>query len=598
MLTTRLFWKIYATYALVILVTTVLVGGLVASSVYRDAQVSITRDLRDRTVLLRDITLPLLAEGDADRLQIQVAGLGRETATRYTVIAADGRVLADSERDPATMDDHRTRPEVLEARSRGEGTAKRFSQTTRDTRLYLARPVYREGTLVGYVRGSLSLQKIDEQLDRLTDRVLLGAVLASVIALVLGFFAARRIVVPLLGLNRATEAVSRGDYRRRVPVTSRDELGELARGFNTMASDAQERLDAVTEERNKLAAVLGGMVEGVIAVDADERIVHINRAAASILGAGTKPLHGRHVWELAHALDVARILTDSLREELVLTGKARLLEPGGERVLELFASPLRDGEGRITGSVVVLHDVTRLRRLEEVRRDFVANASHELKTPIAAILGLVETLLDDGDGVPPEMRTRFLERIRHQSQRLSALVQDLIALSRLESRDREEDREAVDVSRVAADAFHSLAPAAEAKRLDYRIETPDEEVRILASERDLREAVENLLDNAVKYTPEEGRVVLRVSRDDGEAVLTVEDDGIGIPPELHDRVFERFFRVDQARSREVGGTGLGLAIVRNVAQSLGGTVSLDSAPGSGSRFTLRFPAVTEARLGS
>jgi two-component system phosphate regulon sensor histidine kinase PhoR len=304
------------------------------------------------------------------------------------------------------------------------------------------------------------------------------------------------------------------------------------------------------------------------------------------------------VWELAHALDVARILSDSLREELVLTGKARLLEPGGERVLELFASPLRDGEGRVTGSVVVLHDVTRLRRLEEVRRDFVANASHELKTPIAAILGLVETLLEDGEEVPAEMRSRFLGRIRHQSQRLSALVQDLIALSRLESRDRADEREAVEVGRVAADAFHSLAPAAEAKGLDYSLESPDEEVRILASERDLREAVENLLDNAVKYTPEKGRVSLVVSCEDGEAVITVADDGIGIPPELHDRVFERFYRVDQARSREVGGTGLGLAIVRNVTQSLGGTVSLESAPGAGSRFTLRFPVVTEARLGS
>jgi len=355
-----------------------------------------------------------------------------------------------------------------------------------------------------------------------------------------------------------------------------------------MNDERRRATSAISADRQKLTAILSSMVEGVVAVDRDERIVHVNQVAGRLLDAVPEDAAGRPIWEVTRLREVLEILGETLRSESVEHRPVRL--PGTtDRFLELHASPLRSGAGALAGAVLVFHDVTRLRRLETVRRDFIGNVSHELKTPVTAIRGLVETLVDDPE-IEPAVRDRFIGKIARQAERMSNLVSDLLSLSRLESQDQPLDQAALDVRDVLAESARALAPASEARRVTVRRAWPAEPLTVDGDEEALRQAVTNLLSNAVKYSPAGGEVTLAASRDAGDVVIAVTDRGPGIEPRHHERLFERFYRVDAARSRELGGTGLGLAIVKHTALALGGDVAVDSAPGAGSTFSIRLPA--------
>jgi two-component system phosphate regulon sensor histidine kinase PhoR len=297
---------------------------------------------------------------------------------------------------------------------------------------------------------------------------------------------------------------------------------------------------------------------------------------------------GRRVWEVTQVREVNETLTGTLREPGPKVVEVRLPGQPRDQVLELHASPLRDAGGSPAGAVVVLHDITELRRLETLRREFVANVSHELKTPLTAICGLVETLLDDG-GMDHDTQRRFLDKVQRQADRLATLVRDLLTLSRVEAEEATIERTRLDLREPILDSLRGLQPTAEEKRITLEHSAPEGPVAISGERETLRQAVDNLLDNAVKYTPAGGRVWLRLRVEDQTAVIEVEDTGIGIEPRDQRRVFERFYRVDKARSRELGGTGLGLSIVKHVALAHGGEVSVESAPGKGSRFMIRLP---------
>ena len=415
---------------------------------------------------------------------------------------------------------------------------------------------------------------------------LAGAVGAVVVAA-----AARGIVDAERAARRirrlAAEAVSRGDDPPVVTGARRDDLGRLERAIGTMLRRVRGHIDTITAERNTIGAILAGMVEGVVAVDREERVVHMNHAARRILGVSTETVTGRRVWEVTRVGEAAEALRVALRGERTHFGETRVTTPEGDQVVQLVASTLRRDD-RVDGAILVLHDVTELRRLEAVRRDFVANVSHELKTPLTTVRGCVETILDDPD-MDDAVRRRFLERIREQSERLGRLVGDLLTISRLES-----DGEALHVERLdLRDVVRASVDAHEASAREEGIEMatrlPDVPVMLEGDAEALRELVDNLVVNAIRYTPEGGRVDVRLRTRTGSAVLEVRDTGIGIAPEDQGRVFERFYRVDRARSRRLGGTGLGLAIVKHVALAHGGNVSLRSTPGHGSTFRVDLP---------
>ncbi len=600
MLRSRFLWKLYAGYALLIVLTALVVGALVATSIVRSAEEETDRVLLGDATLLRVMVAESLVgsdragvserEGlnDPGHLEARVRAIATATGSRLTVINATGEVIADSNVSPSGLDNHGNRAEIVAAREEGIGWAGRFSRTLGQRMRYVALAIYEDGAIQGFARAAVPLVSVEAHLASLRRLVLLGAAIATIAALALAFVVAQRITRPLRGLTAAARALSDGDYSRRVVAADpADELGSLADAFNIMRVRLREQLETATLEQSRLAAILGSMVEGVVAVDREERVVHMNQVAADLLGVVPTSVQGRRIWEVTRVHGVAEALREAMdsdkpaERELLLPGRA-------DRVLELLATPLRNGASGLRGAVLVLEDVTTVRHLETVRQDFVGNVSHELKTPVTAIRGLAETLIDD-PSMPEEIRRSFLDRIRDQSLRLSRLVIDLLSLSRLDADPSGLRTEPTHVQAAVRAAVRAIEPMSEAKKIRIAVDVPDVPVRVLGELQALEEVVSNLLENAIKYSPEGGSIEVAIQADEREVAIAVADHGMGIAKPHLDRIFERFYRVDKARSRSLGGTGLGLAIVKHIVRSLGGDIEVASEPGVGSTFTIRLP---------
>jgi two-component system phosphate regulon sensor histidine kinase PhoR len=592
----RTVWKLLALY-IALLGLTALGSDVVLGNKAREVALSEhERLLSFSAEELRDGARPLVGRDlDTGALQRLTEPHGASDPFLRTVIALDGRALADTRGGEERALDERTE-EVREALAHGRGRALRFSAAQGERVLYVALPVIDEGRTLAIARVGISVAELETQLARLTRAVWIGAALAAVFGIGAALTFARRMSHGLDRMAHAAEAIARGEYGAARPYAGSEELGRLASALDAMASDLRARVDAVEGDRNKVLAILAGMVEGVIAVDAEERVVHMNAVAGRLLRVVPATAEGRRIWEVTRAVEVSQLLDSARRGGRELSGEVRLPTPSGAasgRLIELRASPLRGAGDEVAGAVVVLHDVTELRRLEAVRRDFVANVSHELKTPLTAIRGLVETLLDDHE-MDPAVRSSFLERIRDQAARLSTLVGDLLTLARIESQEHASERVRIDLRGPLRECAARFGPLCAEKRIELSLSLPDERVETLADEESLRQILDNLTDNAVKYTPAGGRVSLALERRAERVLIEVRDTGIGIEPRDQERIFERFYRVDKARSRELGGTGLGLSIVKHLALSLGGDIGLESQPGAGSTFRVALPAAASA----
>ncbi len=584
----RFFWQIYLGSVTLVLVTTVVVGVLLAQQIENDTKEEARETLRRSALLLRQVVLPYFQGRDVLPIQDRVRETGPRLGVRLTVIVADGRVVADSRREVGEMDNHADRLEVVEARRSGSGTSSRFSTTISSEMLYHALLIEEDGRVLGFVRTSLPLEIVHERLSGLRFRAVSSAFVAIFVALVFSFFFTRKVTRPLMSLTVAAESIARGNYQDRVHVGTSDEIGDLARSFNVMAQQLRERIDSMTREENKVVTILADMIEGVVAVDRQGRILHINDSAGRILRVIPGRHEGRHLHEVTRVRAVGELLRETLRDGGERRQEVHVTQDAGPRVIEAHCSPLRDGAGELAGAALVLHDITDLRRLETVRRDFVANVSHELKTPVTAIRGLVETMLDNVD-MDAGTRTRFLDKVESQASRLSSLVSDLLTLSRVQSRRQGHvNRERFDLRERALDSERRALVVAEEKGVILESEVAAEPVHVFGDEEGVQKIVDNLLDNAIKYTPKDGSVFLRVGVEGDRVVIVVEDTGIGIEQEDRERIFERFYRVDRARSRALGGTGLGLSIVKHLVAAMGGTIRLDSEIGKGSRFRVEF----------
>jgi two-component system, OmpR family, phosphate regulon sensor histidine kinase PhoR len=586
MLRSRILWKLFSGYVVLILLSTIIVGVLVSRQVEEETRVEIEQSLDVRATLLRAVALESFSSGT--QVQKRIRALGQNTNTRFTIIKPDGTVFADSEEDPVTMDNHANRPEILAARSHGHGITTRFSDTVDKKMMYYALPVKRENLFLGYVRASLPLSVIDDRLSHVRTTVLFSMAISILVALVLGFIVARGFAKPLTAMTAIAESMSGGNYNQLVSIERKDEIGSLAKALNKMASSSHERLETIALDNNKLLAILSGMVEGVVAVDKSETIIHLNEAAARILGISSD-VH-RRIWEATCSQELCQIFSVALNEETEIRKKLKIVTSSTDQIVEVHASPFRDAGGELVGAVAILHDVSELERLETIRRDFVANVSHELKTPITAIRGLVETLIDDEE-ISPENHRLFLSKTMNQTLRLSTIVSDLLALSRLESVGLDLIRTPLDLREVVTASMQVLLPVSEDKNILIESQVPDEPVEVLGDREALFQSVNNLLDNAIKYNSEKGTVTLDLHIDGENAVIHVRDTGIGIEPLEQHRIFERFYRVDKARSRQLGGTGLGLSIVKHTALAHGGQLSVESIPGDGSTFQISIPLI-------
>lgn len=590
MLRSRFLWKLFGLYAFLILTTVILVGSLVGRRIERDALEQTEQNLKSEALLLREIARSA-AQGGGEPLQPRLEALGREVGARFTVIAGDGTVIADSHADPLLMENHARRPEIFGLVTQPVGVASRFSSSLGEERMYLALMIEPGHPERGYVRASLSLESVRARHSSLRGIIAVGTAIGAVIALVLSFVFARQTTRPLVALTAAADRLTSGSSEIGLDITSDDEIGRLARALGSMSRQLRGQLTTITTDRNQLTAILASMAEGLVAVDRNERIVHMNGVAGDLLGLRAEEVRGRPIWEVTRIPEISEALAETMEKAAAVERSIRLPGPA-DRIFHLRSTPLREASGALSGAVLVIDDVSKLRRLETIRQDFVANVSHELKTPVTAIRGFVETLIDDPD-LPPATRRRFLEKVQTQSERLSNLVTDLLSLSRLEAETGALELEPIDARDPALASLQALRASAELKRLDVQATVPETALWVMADEEILRQAITNLLDNAIKYTPAGGRMWLRVLRKGDHAAIEVEDDGPGIDLRHQARVFERFYRVDKARSRQVGGTGLGLAIVKHVARAFGGTVTLDSTPGRGSLFRILLPCARQ-----
>jgi two-component system phosphate regulon sensor histidine kinase PhoR len=444
---------------------------------------------------------------------------------------------------------------------------------------------------VGVFRESFLAQPVvalTPQAHLSVQSIILGGCVLICLAAALGLFTSRRISQPLQDMRRGAERFAAGDFYHRLTIPDTVELASLAITLNRMAAQLAEQITVITQQRNEQEAILESMHEGVIALDTQERVITVNRAAEALLGVVATQAKGHLIQEVVRNVTLQRLAaaamhsTESATADIVLRGAE-------ERFLQATATALRDAQGQDIGVLVVLNDVTQLRHLENIRRDFVSNVSHELKTPITSIKGFVETLRD-GALDNREHAERFLGIIARHAERLHAIIEDLLALSRLEQSDESYDipRSETTLTDVLQAAILDCAARAEAQRVTM-IPSCAEALRATVNAPLLEQAIVNLLENAITYSNPDSCVWMSARQDDDLLVIEVRDQGVGIPYDHLDRIFERFYRVDKARSRERGGTGLGLAIVKHIAQVHGGQVSVTSAVGQGSTFTLRLP---------
>lgn len=591
MFRSRFFWKLFLSHAFVILLTVAAVGLLVQPQYRRNLRGRLEANLRDQCYALADLAQGALGPRELEVAAQRIRDMASGTGSRITLIAPDGRVVDDTQADAGEMENHGDRPEVQEALEQGFGVDVRTSGTVGAELLYVAYAPRRGGQPGGVVRLAVATASIDEDAAAIMPLLLAGGGLASLLALVVGAYLAQRISQPLDRMRQVAAALSAGDYSARVsmhhPPRRGDELGEMASALNRLGFDMRQRVADLTGGQERLRAMVAGMVEGVVAVDEDDRITFSNHAARRLLGlpadGGDVPLQ-----------DLARVSgLDALLESARLSDRAAQCELEMSTIDEdaiVRAQAHRFQNGAEVGVVVVLHDVSELRRLERIRRDFVANVSHELKTPLTSIRGYVETLLD-GALEDDDNNVRFLEKIEKNVLRLNHLVTDLLSLARIESQAGVLPLKAVDLHGLVEEAIRRHEPTAHGRDQRLVRDVCPGTVRVLADPEALTQIIDNLVDNALKYTPDTGTVTVRLQRRGGRALLEVEDDGVGIPKEDQARIFERFYRVDKARSRAVGGTGLGLSIVKHLVHALHGTIELMSEPGRGSTFRVQLELV-------
>ena len=504
----------------------------------------------------------------------------RPTASRVTVIAADGRVLGDSEvpvEDLPRVENHGKRPEVLAAFAGGVGRDRRTSATIGASLLYVALPIVDEGKVVGVIRVALPVSAVTSSFAAIHRVMLLGGMVALVVAFGIGLFVARRVTQPVVQMQEIAHRMSEGDFTARAPIRSPDEIGALGRALNGLAARLRGQIQNLGHEQAKATAILDGMIEGVIAVDGRDVILLLNERARSIFGLDATRGEGKPFLEVIRNTELHEAFHEG-RAGGVTDREIRLVSP--DRRVQVNAVPLRLGNGEV-GVVMVLHDVTELRRLEQVRTEFVANVSHELRTPLTAIQGYLETLLS-GALEEQENARRFLEIVFRHTERLGRLLNDLTDLSNIELGRVSLKLSPTRVDETVDAVLAIMSAKAKGGRVALQSQLPRDLPSVLADRDRLVQILINLVDNAVKYTPEGGGVTVRVHEpDQGHVEIDVIDTGIGIPPADLPRITERFYRVDKARSRELGGTGLGLAIVKHLVFAHNGLLRIESEPGRG-----------------
>jgi two-component system phosphate regulon sensor histidine kinase PhoR len=584
----RIFWQIYPSYLIVTLLSLAAVFFLSSVSISRFYYRQTAENLEVQALFIEEQTRELFAPEHISDLNRITEILGGKSPARITIILSDGTVAGDSDKAHEEMGNHRDRPEMQEALAGHIGQSVRYSNTLRKKMMYVAVPVLRDGRVAGVIRTSVPLTEMEQIIKEVQRRIMIGGLLILLLAALFSLLVSRRISRPLERIKLGAERFAQGDFSHRLHFAGSAEIGSLAETMNQMAAQLEERLRSVINERNQREAVLSSMVEGVLAVDTSGHIISMNKAAAQFFNVfQPETAAGRSIEEVFRNVRLQKFVSAVLEGQE--TRECELTVQNNETYyLQARGTNLLGVQGRRIGAVVVFNDVSRLRRLENLRRDFVANVSHELKTPITSIKGFVETLLDGAVKDPAEAN-RFLKIVSKHADRLNAIIEDLLVLSRLEQGGKEEmEMQKVGLQGLMNSAVEVCAQRAAEKNITIRVECP-EGLEAVVNPPLIEQALINLIGNAVKYSIDGKTVTVSACAEPAGITLSVTDQGYGIEEQHLERLFERFYRVDKGRSRQEGGTGLGLAIVKHIAQAHSGNVSVKSRYGNGSVFSIFLP---------
>ena len=578
----NLFYKVLATYIIIVL-TAMAVVGYMGSRQLRE------RVLRETEANLKTFAGMVALMASKESIKERIGELTALSEARITLIDGNGDVLADSDAPNAEMDNHLNRPEIQEVRVRGTGTAIRFSRTLGMDTMYVAVPFRKDGKITGYLRLARPLEEIRKAIGHFSFLLFQSFLLVGALSFLIAFLFTSRLVTPIQEMERFTTRLKEGEPAGTLLIDSPDEVGRLARNINAMVLELQESARVAGEEKSKLEAAFASMTDGVLVLDDEGRIEAMNSAFKAMLDIrrrdilGKTPIEAIRNLELQEALDLFRKTGAPVTREIKISGGDRL-------ILDVTISAIQDLPRNEEKTMIVFHDVTRLKKLERMRVDFVANVTHEIRTPLTAILGFIETLkegaLDDR-----ETAVRFLDVIARHAHRLKRLVDDLLVISDIETGEMRFNMETTSAKAVLESLLPIVEQKASAKNIALERQIPQDLPSIQADRDRLCQIFLNVLDNAVKFTPEGGTVKVRLYTDGMKNLnVDVEDTGPGIPKEDIPRLGERFYRVDKTRSREFGGTGLGLSIVKHLLKAHGGEMKIESFRGRGTTVTLAFPA--------
>ena len=509
---------------------------------------------------------------------------------RITIIDLKGQVIFDSEKKPYEMENHKNRPEIVLAYEGKIGVSTRYSRTIKMDMYYVAVP-YEIGGDKFVIRTALPLSKIDNNNLYILFNISIASLAAILLSLFIGTRVSNKIIEPIKTLSVTSKRISDGKYDEKVYVKSDDEIGELAHSFNLMSEEIKKRIMEINDRNTKTKAILSSMINGVIAVDNSKKIMFVNSAAEEMFEFKEDNVKGKYILEVLRNSDLDEQIQKMISQNIMTTIEIEVDFPK-KRNFNLYSNPIistENGDEKI-GVVIIIQDITEVKKLENMRKDFVANVSHELKTPLTSIKGFIETLLD-GASENEEIRDKFLGIINVEVERLNSLIEDLLILSEIEKTEKIAHDEEINLSYSTRSIIEMLSEIAKNKEVSLLYNCESKLPSIYGNQSWFKQMMVNLIDNAIKYNKPGGEVRVNIKSDDEkkEVIISVKDNGVGIKSEHLNRLFERFYRVDKARSRNIGGTGLGLAIVKHVVLSFKGVIEINSSFGEGTEFLVKIP---------
>jgi two-component system phosphate regulon sensor histidine kinase PhoR len=575
-------WRIAIPIIILIIVSMAALGIYLTSTVRNTQLDNLRFQLEQEAKITAEATLPsLLGQGESP--DVLAKKLGQKIDTRITIIAVNGTVLGDSAEDPTIMENHATRPEVVDAFAKGVGESTRFSTTLKEQMMYVAVTINNQGNILGIARVALTLDTVNSSVNQVTWIVIFATIIITVLAVLIVWLIARIITRPVRELTKASHRIATGQFEQKITVLTKDEIGQLAQAFNEMSTHLKTTVETMSAEKNKLDNILNNMADGVIMTDAKGDIILANRAAEIFFGFEETKVIEKPVIEVVHDHEVDEVLKLCLKTEKEHTAQ---YESGiARRFLRIIVVPLHNQE-RLSGALILLQDLTELRNLQTMRQELVGNISHELRTPIAGIKAMVETLRD-GAINNKKAAADFLTRVESEVDRLSQIVAELTQLSRIETGQAELKKESINLNNLIDNILKEMNPLAERQQITLLKELNPKLPSVPADRDRIHQTVINLVHNAIKFNNPKGKVTISTDFDDKFVTISVADTGSGISKDDLPHVFERFYKADKARAG--GGSGLGLAIAKHTVQAHGGEIHAQSEEGKGSTFTFSLP---------